>query len=73
MQKETKKENITKDMIIGDILKNHPELVGTMLEHGMQCIGCHVASWETLEQAASGHGIDVDNLLKELNKVVGGE
>ena len=62
------KKNITKSMLIGDIVSKYPEVVPTMLDHGMHCIGCHVATWETLEQAALSHGIDADNLVKELNK-----
>ena len=61
------KKLITKDMLIGDIVKSRPESVEIMLEQGMHCVGCHVATWETLEQAAGGHGIDVDKLLKKLN------
>ena len=58
---------ITKDMLIGDVVKKYPGSVGVMMEHGMQCIGCHVATWETLEQGAKSHGIDVTKLIKELN------
>lgn len=64
------KEPVTKNMLIGDIIKKHPFSVGIMLEHGMQCVGCHVATWETLEQAAAGHGIDADKLVKELNEAL---
>lgn len=60
---------ITKNMLIGDIIKKHPASVNVMLEHGMHCVGCHVATWETLEQAAASHGINIKQLLKELNKV----
>ena len=64
------KKNITKNMLVGDVVKKHPELVETMLEHGMHCVGCHVATWETLEQAAAGHGIDPDKFIKKLNSKV---
>lgn len=67
-----KKETINKQMLIGDLVKNHPDSVEILLDHGMQCVGCHVATWETLEQAAAGHGINVDELIKELNKKIGG-
>jgi len=63
-------KNITKNMLVGDIVKKYPELVITMLEHGMHCVGCHVATWETLEQAALGHGIDVNKFVNELNKKI---
>ena len=62
-----KKELITKDMVIGEILDKHPKSARILLKHGMPCLGCHVATWETLEQAAASHGIDVNQLLKELN------
>ncbi len=55
-------------MLVGDVVKKHPDLVPIMLDYGMHCIGCHVATWETLEQAALSHGINADNLVKELNK-----
>ncbi len=65
-----KQKTITKNMLVGDVVKKHPEVVETMLENGMHCVGCHIATWETLEQAAQGHGIDINNLLKELNKKI---
>ena len=64
----TKKEIITKNMSIGEIIRKYPKSSEIIIKHGMNCIGCHVATWETLEQGAAGHGIDVDELVKELNK-----
>lgn len=61
---------ITKEMLIGDIVQKYPQGVETLLSHGMHCIGCHVAYWETIEQAAIAHGIDVNKLIKELNSKV---
>ena len=62
------REKITKNILIGELVNSYPEKVHILGKHGMHCIGCHVATWETLEQAAQSHGIDVDNLLKELKK-----
>ena len=64
------KEQVTKDTVIGEIINKHPEAIEVMLNHGMHCIGCHVATWETVEQAASSHGIDVEELLKKINKAI---
>ncbi len=61
-------KKITKNMVIGQLVKEHPEKLGILEKNGMHCIGCHIASWETLEQAASSHGLDVDSLIDELNK-----
>jgi hybrid cluster-associated redox disulfide protein len=38
--------------------------------HGMHCIGCAAAQFENIEQGATAHGIDVDKLIEDLNKVV---
>jgi hybrid cluster-associated redox disulfide protein len=62
------KETITKNILIGDLVSAYPGSVQILGKHGMHCIGCHVATWETLEQAAESHGLDIDKLLKELKK-----
>jgi len=59
-------------MAIGDVVAKYPHSAEVMMQHGLHCIGCHVASWETLEQGAAGHGIDINRLVNELNKKAGG-
>ncbi|WP_352420320.1 DUF1858 domain-containing protein [Proteiniborus sp.] len=59
---------ITRDMLIGEILREKPEAVETLLRFGMGCIGCPSSQMESLEQAAMVHGIDLEKLLTELNK-----
>ena len=58
---------IKKNMTIGEILRTKPEAAGILMSFGMGCIGCPSAQAETLEEAAMVHGINVDNLIKELN------
>lgn len=59
---------ITKDMLIGDILKQKPESAQILMSFGMGCIGCPSSQMESLEQAAAVHGLNVDDLLIALNK-----
>ncbi len=59
---------ITKDMLIGEILREKPEAAEALLRFGMGCIGCPSSQMESLEQAAMVHGIDLEKLLAELNK-----
>ena len=61
---------ITKDMIIGDILDNNPELAPHFLEMGMHCLGCPSARGETVEMACEVHGVDADELVEKLNKLL---
>ena len=49
-------QKITKDMIIGDILRMDPEMAGVLVAGGMHCIGCPSAQMESLEEAAMVHG-----------------
>jgi hybrid cluster-associated redox disulfide protein len=59
---------ITKDMTFGEVLKKYPETVKTFFEYGMHCFGCHIAVSETIEQGALAHGVNVDQLMEDLNK-----
>ncbi|HEX2947636.1 MAG TPA: DUF1858 domain-containing protein [Clostridia bacterium] len=58
---------VTKDMIISDILKLDRGTVPILLSIGMHCLGCPSSSGESLEDACAIHGIDVDQIVKELN------
>lgn len=66
----TEDNKITKDMTFGEVLKKYPETIKTFFEYGMHCFGCHIAVSETIEQGALAHGVDVDQLMQDLNKTV---
>ena len=58
---------INKDTKIGDVLQECPEKASLLLEAGMHCLGCPASQAETLEEACDVHGIDVEELVKQLN------
>ena len=58
---------ITKEMVIGDVINEHPELVRAFFANGMMCIGCPASQGESIEQAALVHGLDADQLVAALN------
>jgi hybrid cluster-associated redox disulfide protein len=58
---------ITKDMIISDVLNMDKGTVPIFFKNGLHCLGCVMASGETMEEACAVHGIDIDQLLAELN------
>ncbi len=64
------KQKITKEMSILEIVEKHPETIEVFMKHGLHCIGCAAARFETLEQGASAHGIDVDKFVKDLNSAL---
>ncbi|MBW2980255.1 DUF1858 domain-containing protein [Candidatus Woesearchaeota archaeon] len=63
-------DKITKEMSLADVVQNHPETVPVFQAHGLHCMGCAMASFETLEQGAAAHGMDIDKLLADLNKAI---
>ena len=59
---------ITKATTIGEIVRDYPNAPEALMRFGMMCVGCPSSQNETLEEAAAAHGMDLDALLKELNK-----
>ena len=68
-QKHKKEENmkINKDTKIGELLEKAPEKAEILLEAGMHCLGCPASQMETIEEACQVHGIDVEEIVKQLN------
>ena len=68
--KEEKYMQISKDMLIGQLV-NMDEMIAPMLMRaGMHCLGCPSAQGETLEEACMVHGIDCDVLVSQMNEVL---
>ena len=61
---------LTKDMVIGELLRMDPEMAGVLVAGGMHCVGCPSAQAETLEEAALVHGIEPDVLVARVNAFV---
>ncbi len=61
---------ITKDINIYELLDKYPQLEDVLEQHGLTCVGCPGATMETIEQAASGHSIDLEKLLEDINKEI---
>lgn len=66
-------DKITKEMTLGEAVSKYPETAVIMMKYGLHCIGCHVASWESIEQGAMGHGLtaaQVKDMVAEMNVAV---
>ncbi|MGQ9780420.1 MAG: DUF1858 domain-containing protein [Bacillota bacterium] len=60
---------IDADRPIAEVLEKNPKAAEVFLRFGLHCLGCIAASGETVRQAAEVHGIDLEELLRELAKV----
>lgn len=61
---------ITKDMSITDVLRKHPEVIPILQSLNLGCLGCIAAHGESLEQGLGAHGLDVDDVVDQMNKAV---
>lgn len=61
------KAPITKDMSFGEILQRFPQTFSVFSKYGMHCMGCSMSAYETVEQGAMAHGIDVRKFIADLN------
>jgi hybrid cluster-associated redox disulfide protein len=59
---------ITKDMTVGEVLARSPQTVQVFLSYGLDCVYCPAAQRESIEEVAEAHGIDVEELLSQLNR-----
>ncbi len=62
-------QKITKDMTFHQVMQMSPEVVKVLGQFRLGCIGCMGAMNESLEQGATAHGLDVNELLKALNAI----
>jgi hybrid cluster-associated redox disulfide protein len=60
--------NITKDMLIGEILSINPDVAPILMGAGMHCLGCPSAQGESLEEACYVHGINPDELMATIDE-----
>ena len=61
---------IKKDTKINEIISAYPEAVKFFTEMNMSCSQCFAVNFDTLENGALMHDMDVDQLLDKLNQFV---
>lgn len=63
---------ITKDIIIEDLIEEKPAAIDYLKEKGIRCIRCGEPIWGSLEEAAEEKGFseeDIDGFVKDLNNL----
>lgn len=61
---------ISKDMLIGELVQMNEAIPAILMRAGMHCLGCPSAQGESLEEACMAHGIDCDTLVANMNQVL---
>ncbi len=60
---------ITEDMTIEEVIRSFPDTVSAFESYGLRCMGCCVSSYENISDGALSHGVDLNGLLEELNRI----
>ena len=58
---------VSKETMIGDLLRIDQNVAPILLNIGMHCLGCPSAQAESLEDAAMVHGLDAELLVEKIN------
>lgn len=53
-----------------ELFRRHPELIPVVARKRMYCVGCLLAPFHDIRDAALEHGIDEDALYEELQEAV---
>lgn len=61
---------ITKDTNLSELLAKYPDSAKVFAAYGIGCLGCSMASFETIGEGITAHGIDIDEFLKDLNSYI---
>lgn len=61
---------ISKDMIVFDVLEKYPKLENVFKNNGIRCFGWGGALYMSIERAARMYGVNLENLLKDLNNKI---
>lgn len=59
---------ISKNILIGELIQLDQGIIPILLGSGMHCVGCPSAQGESLEEACMVHGIDADALEATINE-----
>lgn len=61
---------ISAQMTISEVVQKYPATVEVFMRHGLGCVGCSAARYENIAQGAAVHGIDTEQLVKDLNAAI---
>ncbi|RWB26206.1 DUF1858 domain-containing protein [Mesorhizobium sp.] len=58
------------DMTMDAIMREWPDTIRVILDHGLLCVGCPIASFHTVSDAAKEHDVEENQLVRELRRAM---
>jgi len=62
---------VTPDTTLDELLSAYPEAARVFVKHGMACVGCTMARFDTVGQAAVEYGLDIAPFMQEIAHLCG--
>jgi len=62
--------SLSPQIAMADLMAAWPQVIPTLLDRHMACVGCDMARFETLADAALIYGLDLHNLLADLTRAI---
>ena len=61
---------VTGKTLVGELVRNYPESIETLMSIGMHCLGCPASQAESLEEACAVHGFDPAGIIDAINEKI---
>lgn len=61
------------ELTLAEIMSRWPATMRVFIDRNMHCIGCPIATFHTLVEAAEEHGQSLDDLLAEIDVAARGD
>ncbi|TPJ27254.1 DUF1858 domain-containing protein [Mesorhizobium sp. B2-7-2] len=64
------KRKLNDDATMDGIMRATPATIRVVLQYGMLCVGCPIAAFHTVSEAAREHDLDEDQLRRDLEAAI---
>ena len=61
---------VTKESLIADVIRAYPKTLTVFEKYNMGCTSCMGLQNESLEKGCLMHGLNVNEILKEIDKLI---
>jgi hybrid cluster-associated redox disulfide protein len=61
---------LSAELTVADVLARWPQTIPVFFRHRMACVGCSIASFETLAEIAAVYNLDLGFFLSELEQII---
>ena len=58
----------TTEQTVDDVMQRWPTTIRVFLDFGLHCVGCPIATFHSVDEACSEHGVDLELFLRSLHQ-----